>query len=125
MPREFGARDGLVGAFSAGGEGEGGGGEGFARGWVVGDAGDEVDVEGAEDCEGWDWGGHFGRLVVVLGWVGLVLWWEVGGGDVGDVEEAGEGQEKNLSAGFACALYHDDEIKLWVKWFGRDGKSER
>lgn len=82
MPREFGARDGLVGAFAAGGEGEGGGGEGFARGWVVGDAGDEVDVEGAEDCEGWDWGGHFGRLVVGLAWVGLVLWccggrWEV------------------------------------------------
>lgn len=79
---------------------------------MVRDARDEVDVEGAEDCEGWDWGGHFGGwggLVVV--WFGLVMWCEVGG----RVVEAGEGQDENiLSSGFACALYQDREIKLWV-----------
>lgn len=46
---EFAAGDGLVGAFAAGRGGEVVGCEGFAGERMVGDVGDEVDVEGAED----------------------------------------------------------------------------
>lgn len=48
----------MVGAFAAGGDGEGGCGQGLAWQRVVGDAGDKVDVEGAEDSDAG--GGHFG-----------------------------------------------------------------
>lgn len=47
--RELAAGDGLVGAFAAGRGVEVVGGEGLAGERVVGDVGDEVDVEGAED----------------------------------------------------------------------------
>lgn len=52
------AGDGLVGAFAAAVDGEGGGGEGFAGGGVARGDGDEVDIEGADDGDSGE--GHFG-----------------------------------------------------------------